>query len=186
MYELFIKGGILMYPLLFLSVVGVAVLIDKFIYFSLMLRHLKRPIPELIDKGPSVLKPIIEGIQKGYDEKELGIIGTKQLRKIETGLSWLELTASVAPLLGLTGTVLGMIKVFQVIAARTHVNPSMLAGGIWEALITTAAGLLVAIPIQMGHHYLERKADTIALTLKETVMHIIKHTNGRNSQQIEK
>jgi biopolymer transport protein ExbB len=161
------------------------VLIDKFIYFNLMLRYLKRPISELMNNSPSVLKPVFEGIQNGYDEKELAIIGTKQLRTIETGLGWLELTANVAPLLGLTGTVLGMIKAFQVIATRTHVNPSMLAGGIWEALITTAAGLLVAIPIHMGHHYLERKADTIALTLKETAMRLIRHTNRQISTKIE-
>jgi biopolymer transport protein ExbB len=76
----------------------------------------------------------------------LSIIGTRQVREIEKGLSWLGLIATIAPLLGLTGTVTGMIKAFMVIASSSSVSPSMLAGGIWEALITTAAGLLVAIP----------------------------------------
>jgi biopolymer transport protein ExbB len=63
-----------------------------------------------------------------------------------------------------------MIKAFMVIAESTTVNPSMLAGGIWEALITTAAGLLVAIPIHIGHHYLEKQADEIAFVMKEITM----------------
>jgi len=58
----------------------------------------------------------------------------------------------------------------MVIANSTSVSPSMLAGGIWEALITTAAGLLVAIPIHIGHHYLEKQADEIAFVLKEISM----------------
>ena len=181
MYELFLKGGILMYPILFLSILGLAVLVNKFVYFNLVLYQLKKPIPDLVNKAPVFLVPIVEGIQKGFDEKVIGIIGTKQLRRIETGLSWLELTANIAPLIGLTGTVTGMIKAFQIIATRTHVNPSMLAGGIWEALITTAAGLLVAIPIHVGHHYLERKADTIALTLKEVASHLVKHEFGQKT-----
>lgn len=172
MYELFMKGGVLMYPILFLSVIGIAVIINKFVYFNFILYQLKRSLPDLVIKTPVVLAPIVDGIQKGFDEKILGIIGTKQIRKIEKGLSWLELTASIAPLIGLTGTVTGMIKAFQVIATRTHVDPSMLASGIWEALITTAAGLLVAIPIHVGHHYLERKADIVALTLKEVASHL--------------
>jgi len=84
-------------------------------------------------------------------------------------LSWLGLIATIAPLLGLTGTVTGMIRAFTVISQSTTVNPSMLAGGIWEALITTAAGLLVAIPIHIGHHYLEKQADEIAFGMKEMV-----------------
>ena len=58
----------------------------------------------------------------------------------------------------------------MVIAVSTSVNPSMLAGGIWEALITTAAGLLIAIPVHIGHHYLEKQADEIAFVMKEITM----------------
>ncbi|HDY72517.1 MAG TPA: MotA/TolQ/ExbB proton channel family protein [Nitrospirae bacterium] len=112
----------------------------------------------------------MEGLEQNCNEQELSVVGTKQVREIEKGLSWLGLIATITPLLGLTGTVLGMIKAFMVIAASTTVNPPMLAGGIWEALITTAAGLLVAIPIHVGHHYLEKQADEIAFVLKEITM----------------
>ena len=109
----------------------------------------------------------------------MSVIGTRQVREIEKGLSWLGLISTIAPLLGLTGTVTGMIKAFLVIARSTSVSPSMLAGGIWEALITTAAGLLVAMPIHVGHHYLEKQADDIAFILQEITMNLyMRKRNG--------
>ena len=81
----------------------------------------------------------------------------------------MSLIAVISPLLGLTGTVTGMINAFQVIAAsQVQVKPSMLAGGIWEALITTAAGLFVAIPTHVACHFLEARLDEITLVVKET------------------
>jgi len=158
-----------MYPILLGSIVGVAILIDKFIQYRKILKELGTPLGDILKNRtkPTILVPILEGLKNNCDEKELSIIGTKQIRRIEKGLSWLALIASIEPLLGLTGTVTGMMKAFMVIEKSTSVNPSMLAGGIWEALITTAAGLLVAIPIHIGHHYLENRADDIAFLLKE-------------------
>lgn len=169
MIDLFLKGGFLMYPILLGSIVGVAILIDKLIQYRKVLRELETPLEDIQRNGikPKILIPILEALKNHCDEKEVSIIGTKQIRQIEKGLSWLALIASIEPLLGLTGTVTGMIKAFIVIEKSTSVNPSMLAGGIWEALITTAAGLLVAIPIHIGHHYLENRADNIAFLLKE-------------------
>jgi biopolymer transport protein ExbB len=169
MIDLFLKGGFLMYPILLGSILGVAILIDKFIQYRKILRELEAPLDEILKNRikTKILVPILQGLKNNCNEKEVSIIGTKQIRRIEKGLSWLALIASIEPLLGLTGTVTGMIKAFIVIEKSTSVNPSMLAGGIWEALITTAAGLLVAIPIHIGHHYLENRADDIAFLLKE-------------------
>lgn len=169
MIDLFVKGGFLMYPILLCSIVGVAILIDKFIQYRKILGDLELPIDDILSNKTAtvILAPILEGLKNHCDEKEVSVIGTKQIRRIEKGLSWLGLIATIAPLLGLTGTVTGMIRAFTVISQSTIVNPSMLAGGIWEALITTAAGLLVAIPIHIGHHYLEKQADEIAFVLKE-------------------
>jgi len=167
MIDFFVKGGFLMYPILLCSIAGLAILMNKFIQYKKILNEMGNPLQgEKAPKSP-VLLPILQGIERGCDEKELSVIGTRQVREIEKGLSWLSLIATIAPLLGLTGTVTGMIKAFMVIAESSSVNPSMLAGGIWEALITTAAGLLVAIPIHIGHHYLEKQADDIAFILKE-------------------
>lgn len=182
MSDLFIKGGFLMYPILLCSIVGVAIWVNKFIQFKQILREMEMPPDDLWKRGraPAILTPIIEGLKNQSDDKEISLTGTRQIRKIETGLSWLGLIATIAPLLGLTGTVTGMIKAFMVIEKSPSVNPSMLAGGIWEALTTTAAGLLVAIPIHIGHHYLEKQADEIALMMKEIVTRL--HTGLRGDQ----
>jgi biopolymer transport protein ExbB len=181
MIDLFLKGGFLMYPILLGSILGVAILIDKFIQYRKILRELEAPLDEILKNRikTKILVPILQGLKNNCNEKEVSIIGTKQIRRIEKGLSWLALIASIEPLLGLTGTVTGMIKAFIVIEKSTSVNPSMLAGGIWEALITTAAGLLVAIPIHIGHHYLENRADDIAFLLKEITSELaMRGSNG--------
>ncbi|MDD5724122.1 MAG: MotA/TolQ/ExbB proton channel family protein, partial [Syntrophales bacterium] len=79
--------------------------------------------------------------------------------------------AVIAPLMGLTGTVLGMIESFRVMAAcGGGASVGLLAKGIWEALITTAAGLLVAIPAEIAYHYLEGRLDEISLAMKALVL----------------
>lgn len=180
MSDLFIKGGFLMYPILLCSIAGVAIWINKFLQFKKIFKEMEVPFHDLQKKVPDILIPILEGLRNHAEEKEISFIGTRQIRKIEAGLSWLGLIATITPLLGLTGTVTGMIKAFMVIEKSPNVNPSMLAGGIWEALITTAAGLLVAIPIHIGHHYLEKEADEIALMMKEVVTRL--HTGVKRDQ----
>lgn len=167
MIDLFLKGGFLMYPIALCSFIGVSILINKAISYCSLLKELKASPEEILKRKPAIMEPILKALGGECSEKELSIIGTRQVREIERGLSWLALIATITPLLGLTGTVTGMIKAFRVIAESPSVNPSMLAGGIWEALITTAAGLLVAIPIHIGHHYLEKQADEIAFVMKE-------------------
>lgn len=179
MIDFFLKGGLLMYPIFICSLIGITLLINKFIQYKQVLKEIERPLEEIVKVKPASLKLILDGLENGYNEQELSVIGTRQVRKIEKGLSWLGLIATVTPLLGLTGTVTGMIKAFMVIANSTSVSPSMLAGGIWEALITTAAGLLVAIPIHIGHHYLDKQADDIAFILKEITMSLyMRKKNG--------
>lgn len=179
MIDYFLKGGFLMYPIAMCSIVGIAIVINRFIQYRQILRELEAPAEDIMKKVPAIMQPILNGIKSGFNEKEISVIGTRQVRQIEKGLSWLSLIATIAPLIGLTGTVTGMIKAFMVIEHSTAVNPSMLAGGIWEALITTAAGLLVAIPIHIGHHYLEKSADDIAFMMREiTTSLFMRHRNG--------
>ncbi|MDI6776307.1 MAG: MotA/TolQ/ExbB proton channel family protein [Syntrophales bacterium] len=168
MIEFFLKGGFLMYPIMLCSLAGVALLINKFLQYRRILKEIGRP--DILKVKPAILVPLLTALENGGNEKELSVIGTRQVREMEKGLSWLGLIATIAPLLGLTGTVTGMIKAFMVISNSSSVSPSMLAGGIWEALITTAAGLLVAIPVHIGHHYLEKQADDIAFMMKEITM----------------
>ncbi len=174
MIKLFIKGGLLMYPILLCSIAGLAILISKLIRFRHILGQIERPVKDIVNARPMILAPILDGLKNNCDDDELSLIGTRQVQKIEKGLSWLGLLAAIAPLFGLTGTVTGMMKTFMVIENSEGINPSILAGGIWEALITTAAGLLVAIPIHVGHHYLEKQADEIAFVMKEIAMSLYK------------
>ena len=168
MIDLFVKGGFLMYPIALCSFAGIAILVGKALELRSIMRQLDGSVEDTAARRPVVLKPLLAAIEGGATEEELAIIGTRQVRLVERHLNWLELIATIAPLLGLTGTVTGMIRAFMVIAGSTaSVSPALLAGGIWEALITTAAGLLVAIPIHVGHHFLARQTDDIAFLLKE-------------------
>jgi biopolymer transport protein ExbB len=92
------------------------------------------------------------------------------IERLSSLLRILEVIATVAPLLGLFGTVLGMIEAFQAMeAAGSQVNPAVLSGGIWQALLTTAVGLAVAIPVSMAHSWFERKVEVQAVYLQDDI-----------------
>jgi biopolymer transport protein ExbB len=114
-----------------------------------------------------VLALAIEGHRRGYPEEaireEAFRYGGDLLETLRSGFRPLEVIATLAPLLGLFGTVLGMISAFQRLeAAGNQVNPAILSGGIWEALLTTAVGLAVAIPVIVVLNWLERTVETLA------------------------
>ncbi|MDO6681784.1 MULTISPECIES: MotA/TolQ/ExbB proton channel family protein [unclassified Oceanobacter] len=93
-----------------------------------------------------------------------------EVGKLTQGLRPLEVIANIAPLLGLFGTVLGMIEAFQAMeAAGSKVDPAVLSGGIWQALLTTAGGLAVAIPVSMIHSALERKSELQTGELQDVI-----------------
>lgn len=90
------------------------------------------------------------------------------LKQLNSHLRILEVIATLAPLLGLFGTVLGMIAAFQAMeAAGSQVDPSVLSGGIWQALLTTAIGLGVAIPVSLAHSWLERRVESEAENIED-------------------
>jgi biopolymer transport protein ExbB len=87
---------------------------------------------------------------------------------LEKGMVWLATVANIAPLLGFLGTVSGMIQAFDAIAKAGDVEPSIVAGGISEALITTASGLVIAIPIQALHNFFVSKIDKLIIDMQES------------------
>ncbi len=180
MLEWFFKGGLLMYPILLCSVAGVAIFTYKFFQFRSILRCIERPLALLKTQKPKILQPIFEALASGGREQELSIAGTGLVRALEKGLSWLSLMTTIAPLLGLTGTVQGMITTFYAIEKTQNAHPAVLAGGIYVALITTIAGLLVAVPLHVGHHYLEREADEMAFIIKEIIIGLAGNDADRN------
>lgn len=106
-------------------------------------------------------------------KEELLTLGAKEMKGLEKHLWFLSLIADIAPLLGLLGTVTGMVKAFMKIQEfGGKVDASILAGGIWEALITTVAGLSVAIPTMVAYHYLERMVSEFSDFLREVLMRV--------------
>lgn len=172
MIEFFVKGGLLMWPILLCSIVALTLIIVKSLQLRSVLSRLSSSVERLLEKHPPVVTPIIDGIRRGLDDDQLSFLGTRALRSLEKGLGLLSLITVIAPLLGFTGTVTGMIQAFMVIASHSggRVEPSMVAGGIYEALITTAGGLFVAIPSHVALHFLEGRVDEIGLRMKEIAM----------------
>nr|WP_281413132.1 MotA/TolQ/ExbB proton channel family protein [Marivibrio halodurans] len=117
------------------------------------------------------------GLHRGLPEamvrEEVMRYGASALEALRAWFRPLEVIASLAPLLGLFGTVLGMISAFQQLeAAGNQVNPAILSGGIWEALLTTAAGLAVAIPTVVLLNWLERRVDRLAHEMDDLVTRV--------------
>ncbi len=106
---------------------------------------------------------------------EMTRVSREALAPMSTGLRTLEVIATVAPLLGLLGTVLGMIEAFRAMeTAGAQVNPAILSGGIWQALLTTAVGLAVAIPVSLLHSWFERRFELKIMRIQNDVQRTIK------------
>jgi biopolymer transport protein ExbB len=188
MIEIIERGGIMMYPLLLASVLALAIIIERF--FSL--RKRKVIIPEIISvveqfssfKDMELAKnicakyrgPLSNLIQTGLENTDLDRAeikeliedqGRQEVRHLERGLTILETIAVISPLMGLLGTVLGMIKVFGVIKEQGIGQAAALSGGISEALITTVTGLFVGIPVLIFFNYFSRKAENFVLDIEK-------------------
>jgi biopolymer transport protein ExbB len=187
--EQFQKGGIFMWPILALLVVGVAVLIERFYTLSrartdvrsLMDRvvaairgegveaaievcaRTRGPVPAILHAGLRRASVSVDAAEKAIENA-----GAVEVSFLERGLVTLATIANVAPLLGFLGTVSGMIHAFDAIAAADQVSAKLVASGIAEALITTLAGLVVAIPMSLGHNYFVSQVDRFVIEMQET------------------
>ncbi len=159
LFELYIKGGFLMHFIFICSVFGFALFLYKFFEYKKIYKILE-------DKDLS--KALINVDFKV--EEDIEIFWTIFVNNTEKWLSTISLCANISTLLGLTGTVIGMIKTFMVISQSDFTTPKILALGIWEALLTTAFGLIVAVILHTGLHFLERKSDSILFLLKERIL----------------
>lgn len=175
LFSIFLKGGIIMWPILLCSVIGLAVVIDRYIVirkarinvpaFMVRIRGFikKKDISGAVSYCMEEKSPIANVVRKGLKKYKLGHervkesienAGSQEVSKLEKGLPILASVSGIAPLLGFLGTVTGMIAAFMRIQdLQGSANPSDLAGGIWEALITTAFGLIVGIPALALYNY---------------------------------
>ncbi|WP_100637017.1 MotA/TolQ/ExbB proton channel family protein [Marinomonas sp. ef1] len=131
----------------------------------------KRPIDALV--GYTMRALLATNTQADLIREEVERRAMNQLNQLRSYLRPLEIIATLSPLLGLLGTVLGMITAFQQMeGAGNQVDPSVLSGGIWQALLTTAVGLAVAIPVVTLHSWLERKVERIAHNMNDAVTQV--------------
>lgn len=200
---LILKGGPIVGVLLILSIVALAVILIKIAQFymaGIYTSHGSRsgsidPVLQLIrdgefsraqgllakQRGP-LARMLEGGLLASWQnhrhasevEEEIGRIGGNQLTAMQSYFRWLEVIGNIAPLLGLLGTVMGMITAFQQLElAGSKVNPSILAGGIWEALLTTQVGLMVAIPVVTVLNLLESRLDQYRQKMRDVSVRLI-------------
>jgi biopolymer transport protein ExbB len=131
----------------------------------------RQPVAHLLEVALTALaRPAVD---LALLREELARIAAAELERLRSHLRTLELIGTLSPLLGLLGTVLGMIEAFQRLqAAGSQVDPAILSGGIWQALLTTAVGLTVAIPVVLAHAWLERRVDHCGHRMEDAVTRV--------------
>ena len=131
-------------------------------------RNTRGPVASIFYQG---LSRMDEGID--VVEKSVVSYGGVQMSQLESGLSWIQLFISIAPMLGFMGTVIGMISAFDAIEAAGDISPNVVAGGMKIALITTVGGLIVAIILQLFYNYIVSKIDSIVLQMEDSSISFI-------------
>ena len=199
MFELVQAGGGLMIPILLCSVVAAGISVERFWTLraeqvaprnlltqvwtwirnnemdSSRLREVKSgsPLGQILAAG-------ITSHRRGRDlmKESIEEVANHVVHELERYLNTLGTVAAITPLLGLLGTVIGMIKVFTAIQLEGTGNTAVLAGGISEALITTAAGLTVAIPSLFFHRYFQRKVDELVIYMEQEALKLVEVLNA--------
>jgi biopolymer transport protein ExbB len=215
LWELVFKGGWFMVPLLASSIVGIGVVIERFRYLSevavdneglrkkvaaLVQAGRLRQAIQLVESTPGPVAAIFDaalrklqflvGLGKEPDQVEEGVIKSMEdhaihvVADLERYLVVLATVINIAPMLGFLGTVSGMIGSFTVIS-ESGMDPQKMAGGISEALITTASGLVIAIPCQIAYNYFTNRVQRFVLDIEESAAHFIEVLAG-DFERIEK
>jgi len=196
MLEIFQTGGFLMWLLFICSAVAIAIIVERF--WSLQSKRISPPtlIPQIWEwlKAGQIDSKRISKLQRNsplgqilaaglanrdasreITKENIEDIGRHVTLSLEKNLTTLGTIAAIAPLLGLLGTVIGMIKVFAVITTN---NPENLASGISQALFTTAAGLFVAIPSLIFYRYFRGKVNVLVVDMEEKAMKLVEILHG--------
>ncbi len=202
MFELIISGGWVMAPIILCSVIAMTIIGERFWslrvsrvapnnlavqVFNLYKRNtLTSESLEKLRKNSPLGRILANGLKNINHEREImkesvEETGRQVAIELERYLNTLGTIASIAPLLGLLGTVIGMIKVFAVITIAGVGNPEVLAGGISEALLTTAAGLTVAIPSVMFYRFFHRRVEELLLLMEDQAIYLIEVLHGDRS-----
>ncbi len=193
--EKFIEGDpVWMTPVLICLILGLAVAIERIITLSLFSINKDKFVLEVeeavktggVEAAKEVCRntrgPIASIFYQGLDRSDEGIdvvektivsYGSVQMGQMEKGMVWLSLFIALAPMLGFMGTVIGMIQAFDQIQAQGDISPAVVAGGIKVALLTTVAGLIVAIFLQLFYNYIVNKVDTMVNNMEEASIDLV-------------
>lgn len=203
--EIWEAGGFMMWPLGLCLLIGVIIIVWKFIDLQMKAartRTLLGEVDELIAQGrleealarcEESTAPAAEILEAGLRRRDEGTervmqaienAGAIQVANLERGLVWLATLANVAPLLGFLGTVIGMIMAFQAIEIAGEVEATLVAGGIKVALITTASGLAIAIPINIAHNYFVTRVDRLVIDMEESAQRMIDALHEREARRV--
>jgi biopolymer transport protein ExbB len=202
--ELLAKGGPVIWILALYSSIGLAIVLERYFLF-LRLRQLPREwlqrLSQLLDdrteqqqlsqlRGPEahIIQAVVEAQNEGVtDLRGVGErVRGEEIQRMEFGLRTLGILGNTAPLLGLLGTITGMIKAFMVIEqAGGKVDAQALAGGIWEAMITTGVGLAVAIPLLLMLHFLEGSVERRALKMSRCIALLLERRSNETTVTAE-
>lgn len=193
--EKFIQGGVpWMTPILLVLIIGLAIVIERIIYLNMSTTNTDKLLSKIETalesdgiegakevcrntRGPvaSIFYQGLDRYSEGVDivEKSIVSYGGVQMGRLEKGLTWIQLFIAIAPMLGFLGTVVGMIVAFDSIEAAGDISPTLVAGGIKVALLTTVFGLIVAMILQVFYNYLVAKIDEIVNTMEDASISII-------------
>ncbi len=200
----FNEGGNFMWPVLVVLILGLAIFLERLITLNRADINTRKFIldvkealasggvaaaEELCSKtrGPvaSVFQAGLMRADEGVDaaEKAITAYGSIEMSFMERGLVWLSLFIALAPLFGFLGTVVGMVEAFDAIEAAGDISPSLVAGGIKVALLTTVAGLISAIILQIGYNYCISKIDRLVVDMEESSIVLIDSIAQMNSKK---
>lgn len=193
--EKFIEGGPeFMGIVLLCLILGLAIVIERIIYLNMATTNTKKLLANVedalnsggVDAAKEVCRntagPVASIFYQGLDRSHEGIemveksvisYGSVQMGLLEKGVSWISLFIALAPMLGFMGTVIGMIDAFDAIEAAGDISPSLVAGGIKIALLTTVFGLIVAIILQIFYNYIIAKVDSIVNNMENASISLI-------------
>ncbi|MEA3494970.1 MAG: MotA/TolQ/ExbB proton channel family protein [Bacteroidota bacterium] len=190
----FIDGGGFMFPVLIALILGLAIAIEKIITLNMKSVNTKKLLHKIEDKlknndadgaqeicrntkgsVASIFYQALFRRKGGVEDVEKAIVsyGSVQMGLLEKGLVWISLFISIAPMLGFMGTVIGMIEAFDKIEMIGDISPSIVAGGIKVALLTTVAGLVVAVILQLFYNYLVTKVDGIVNDMEDSSISLV-------------
>ena len=191
----FIEGGPAFMGVVLLALIfGLAISIERIIYLNLSTTNTEKLLKNVEDaleegglesakevcrntRGPvaSIFYQGLDRADEGIDVAEKSVIsyGSVQAGLLEQGLTWISLFIAIAPMLGFMGTVIGMIGAFDNIEAAGNISPSLVAGGIKVALITTVSGLIVGVILQLFYNYIVSKIDSIVNSMEDASISLV-------------